>query len=246
MKYKHSKEEIEKAVKKSFSTAQVCLLLNIKPAGGNYKTLKEKYKEFNIDISHFTGQSWNTGLRYKPFNIINKKDITDILSNKVIYVNSNRLKKRLINEGYKEQKCEICELSEWMGKAIPLELHHINGDKFDNSLSNLQILCSNCHGQTDNYCSKNCKTFIDKVKNKLILKTPNDDICYCNCGDIKDKRSKKCLKCYSLKQRKVERPSYDKLIKEIEELTYVGVGKKYNVSDNAIRKWIKQYKKDKQ
>ena len=42
-------------------------------------------------------------------------------------------------------------------KEIPLELHHINGIHSDNRLENLQILCRNCHGITDNYCGKNIK-----------------------------------------------------------------------------------------
>ena len=43
------------------------------------------------------------------------------------------------------------ELSEWMGKPIPLELHHKDGNHYNNDLSNLEILCPNCHAQTDNY-----------------------------------------------------------------------------------------------
>ena len=53
-----------------------------------------------------------------------------------------------------------------------------------------------------------------------------------------------CEKCCQLNQRKVERPPYEQLLKEIEETNYCVVGKKYNVSDNAIRKWIKQYEKN--
>ena len=54
-------------------------------------------------------------------------------------------RRRLIEEGIKEAKCEICQLSEWMGKPIPLELHHIDFNHYNNNLSNLQIVCSNCH-----------------------------------------------------------------------------------------------------
>lgn len=80
-----------------------------------------------------------------------KIPIEDILSNKVKGYLPVRLKWRLIEEGYKEFKCERCGLSEWLGGEIPLELHHINGDKDDNELSNLQILCPNCHALTPNY-----------------------------------------------------------------------------------------------
>lgn len=64
-------------------------------------------------------------------------------------------RKRLIEEGIKEEKCEICGLSKWMGKPIPLELHHKDFNHYNNDLDNLQILCSNCHMQAHNY-NNNC------------------------------------------------------------------------------------------
>ena len=61
------------------------------------------------------------------------------------------LKNRLIGEGLKENRCEICGLAEWMGKPLSLQLHHVNGDGVDNRLENLQLLCGNCHSQTENW-----------------------------------------------------------------------------------------------
>ena len=67
---------------------------------------------------------------------------------------SNSLKrKRLIEDKVKEEKCEICGLSEWMGKPIPLELHHKDLNHYNNDINNLQILCANCHMQAHNYCN---------------------------------------------------------------------------------------------
>jgi hypothetical protein len=65
----------------------------------------------------------------------------------------------------------------------------------------------------------------------------------CECGNIiKTKKSKICNICRSINNRIVkERPNYDVLIKEINELGYTGTGRKYGVSDNSIRKWIKKY-----
>ena len=54
----------------------------------------------------------------------------------------------------KEHKCECCGLISWNDKPIPLELHHIDGNHYNNDLSNLQILCPNCHAQTSNYSCK--------------------------------------------------------------------------------------------
>lgn len=75
------------------------------------------------------------------------KNSTDIQSNKV--------RKKLLAEGLKDYKCECCGNSEWMGKPIPLELHHKDGDKNHNELSNYELLCPNCHAFTDSYRGKN-------------------------------------------------------------------------------------------
>lgn len=142
-----SKEELEQVAKESYSIAELCRKLNIKTNGGNYKTIQSEIKRYNIDVSHFRGQGWNVGLKYNPKP---PKKIEDILTENSNY-QSFKLKNRLFNEGLKEKKCECCGNTEWNGKPIPLELHHINGCNTDNRLSNLMILCPNCHAQTDNY-----------------------------------------------------------------------------------------------
>jgi predicted transcriptional regulator len=65
--------------------------------------------------------------------------------------NRGHLKRRLIKAGLKENRCEICGLTGWLGKPLSMELHHVNGDGTDNRLENLQVLCGNCHSQTDNW-----------------------------------------------------------------------------------------------
>ena len=65
------------------------------------------------------------------------------------------LKARLLREGLKEDRCEVCGMSEWQGKPISMQLHHINGDGLDNRLENLAFLCPNCHSQTDTYGGRN-------------------------------------------------------------------------------------------
>ncbi len=66
-----------------------------------------------------------------------------------------KLKQRLIDEGYKKNECENCGISEWHGEPLNIELHHENGKRTDHSLSNLRMLCPNCHSQTNNYRAKN-------------------------------------------------------------------------------------------
>ena len=68
---------------------------------------------------------------------------------------SSRLKSRLFADGIKERICEICGLEIWNDRPIPLELHHVDGNSQNLDISNLMIICPNCHAQTDNYKSKN-------------------------------------------------------------------------------------------
>jgi 5-methylcytosine-specific restriction endonuclease McrA len=72
-------------------------------------------------------------------------------------INSYRLKNRLLREGVLERKCRSCEGTKWMGKLIPLELEHKNGNSEDNQLENLELLCPNCHAFTETYRGRNKK-----------------------------------------------------------------------------------------
>ena len=86
----------------------------------------------------------------------NKMNLIEYLENSKD-VQSNKVRLRLLEEGYKEHKCECCGLTTWLGKPIPLELHHKDGDRTNNSLDNFQLLCPNCHAFTDSYRGKNSR-----------------------------------------------------------------------------------------
>ena len=79
--------------------------------------------------------------------------------NEVFAANTHRnrgnLKQRLIREGIKADCCEVCGVSEWLGQPLRMALHHVNGDRLDNRIENLQLLCANCHSQTDTYGGRN-------------------------------------------------------------------------------------------
>jgi hypothetical protein len=222
--------DIYNIIKESSSIAQVLNKLGLIPAGGNYRTFNRFVKNNNIDTSHFTGMLWSKGKTLPP-----KRDIEDYLCIGT-KITSHALKQRLIRENIFEHKCYICDLREWMGKPIPIELDHINGNHDDNRLENLRIVCPNCHAQTDTYRAKNRR---DK---KPIKEKPVKEIIINRCPDCDKeikKDSKYCEECSHKKSRKVERPDMNTLINDIKNLGYSGTGRKYGVSDNAIRKWVK-------
>ena len=147
MKSQYTKEDVVKAVADNKSIAGVLRQLNLRPIGGNYKTVHRLIQEYGLDTSHFTGQGWNVGLGFKPKQAINDEDI---------YVeNSDYRCSWRLRERYKKTTginyCEECGLTEWQEKPIPLEIHHRNGRNTDNRLENLQLLCPNCHALTSNY-----------------------------------------------------------------------------------------------
>jgi len=153
---KYTKEILSEIVKESTSIRQILSKLNLKEAGGNYKNIKARLDQFGIDYSHFTGKVWSKGKRWikKTYNLNDRLIENSTYSSGLPY-SSYRLKNRLIKEGFKQKRCEICKLTEWLGQPINLELHHINGVNNDNRLENLQILCPNCHSYTENYRGKN-------------------------------------------------------------------------------------------
>jgi hypothetical protein len=84
-----------------------------------------------------------------------KIPLSEILEGKHPHYQTNKLRGRLISEGYKEDKCELCGLTEWNGFKISKQLDHIDGNSHNHLLSNLRIICPNCHAQTDTWCGKN-------------------------------------------------------------------------------------------
>lgn len=149
---KYTDEQFIEAVAKNSSIRKVLIDLGLRPTGGNYKTVHIKTRALCLDTSHWTGQGH---LRGKSNIWHPKKTLEEILVINSKYTNSSKLKIRIIKEGLLEHKCYRCRNREWLGKPIPLELEHKNGNKFDNRIQNLTLLCPNCHALTPTYRGKN-------------------------------------------------------------------------------------------
>lgn len=146
---KYTDEQFIQAVKESNTLRQALSKLNLRGAGGNYYCAKDRIKQLNIDTSHFLGKGWAKGKKLPP-----KQPIENYLVEGK-FSSTNTLKRRLFNEGLKHKQCENCGITEWNSQPAPLELDHINGNRYDNRLENLRILCPNCHAQTSTYRGKN-------------------------------------------------------------------------------------------
>jgi hypothetical protein len=154
-KKQYTNQDFIESVKNSVSISQVLQKINLRPVGGNYSTAKRKILLLNLDTSHFTGQGH---LKGKNHNWGKKIPLKDILVEKSTYNNTTHLKDRLIKEGLLKKHCYKCGLNEWLGEILSLELDHINGNRFDNRMENLTILCPNCHSLTDTYRGRGRRT----------------------------------------------------------------------------------------
>ncbi len=151
MNIRYNKQILEDVVKDSYSIRQVLDKLGLRSAGGNYANFQKLIKKFEIDISHFKCMGWSKGLKLGP-----KRPISDYLCNPS-NISSYKLKLRLIEENFFEEKCYNCLNTTWLTGKIPLELEHIDGNSCNNELSNLTLLCPNCHALTSTYRGKNIK-----------------------------------------------------------------------------------------
>ena len=127
------KTEILQWIEEKQPKAYMCQQLQCKQ-----ETLNAYLKKMGIE---YAGQQakkgqYKGGTEYRPALYYIENNIPII---------SSKLREKLIRDGLKEKKCEICGITEWQGVELPFELHHKDGNHYNNSLDNLQICCPNCH-----------------------------------------------------------------------------------------------------
>lgn len=216
------KYKLEKIVKESKTKTECLKKMGMRAAGGNYRTLTKYIKKYNIDITHFESDEI-IKKKLMSFNRIKKIPLDDILTTGSTY-NRGHLKERLYKEGIKKKECELCGQGEiWNGNKMSLIIDHINGVWNDNRIENLRIVCPNCNATLPTHCGKNINKEINQIDKRTVMTKKKEE--------------------HFIQRRKVERPDYNTLISDVDILGYVQTGKKYGVSDNSIRKWIKYYEK---
>ena len=139
-------DALARAVACSSTLRQVIERLGLVPAGGNYATVKRHIARLGLSTSHFT----------RPRSVAPRPATpTAILLSSSSAVQSYKLKRRLLREGLLEARCATCGGTRWQDQPMPLELHHRDGDRRNNVLDNLALLCPNCHALTDSYKGRN-------------------------------------------------------------------------------------------
>ncbi|NDB82185.1 MAG: HNH endonuclease [Alphaproteobacteria bacterium] len=224
-------ENLIEASTKSISIAQVLRFIKVDVSPANYRKFNKLAKRYNLNTSHFLGQSHCKGIT---------KNLPKAPLEKILVVNSTfdygYVKRRILKENLLPYKCSIptCGINTWQNNHITLQLDHINGIKNDNRLENLRLICPNCHSQTNTYCGRN----ISKPQN---MKKKHNNKCV-DCSTAIYCYAIRCKSCEA-KQRNsfvIDWPTIDDLISLVKKLGFIGAGKKLNVSDNSVRKHLRR------
>ena len=224
---------------------EIARVLNVK-----YSTLIKHFKTLGIE---YKGNPNRKGIPHYD----GRKDVNEYLKENT-NISAPKLRTKLIESGLKEEKCECCGNTKWMGKKIPLELHHKNFNHYDNRLENLQILCSNCHSIAHDYnntkgkdvSTVNYKALDDSLNKKTVESSEKVQVKkdkakrFCKtCGkELTNRQKNYCsYKCRNASSRKI--PSVEELTAKLHEFNFnkSKTGRYFGVSDQAVKKWIIKY-----
>lgn len=238
---RYSESDARHAVRASLSYAETLRKLGLCATGGNSRTLRTWIERWGIPTDHFDPRAAQMkGLKLSP------QPLAEIMVERSTYSRSH-LKERLYREGLKEPCCELCGQGElWCGRPMGLILDHINGVRDDHRLDNLRIVCPNCAATLDTHCGR--KNQLDTAERNCARcgrafrpRYVRQEYCTRECGR-RAPAPNRGIPNHAL--RRVDRPPRDQLMREIAETGYSAVGRKYGVSDNAIRKWVRPYERE--
>lgn len=232
----YTESELREIVARSTTLAEVLRHFGLRAAGGNFRLLRRWLEEWGISTAHFTGTPPPPRKEPVPLDEVLVIDST---------YHRGHLKQRLYAEGLKQRRCELCgQGEEWRGRPMALILDHINGVADDNRLENLQIVCPNCAATLDTHCGrKNRRPLVDQPCERCGAsfrpRSAHQRYCSRDCGMRYDRSGRPRPGA-----RRVERPPYEALVAEVAALGWSAVGRKHGVSDNAVRKWVRAYERE--
>jgi hypothetical protein len=232
-------EEARDAIAASMSCAEALRRLGMCTTGGSHAILKKYARLWDISTEH-----WDPYAAVRGQGPRRRRPLEEILVEHSPF-SRNHLKERLYAEGLKQPVCELCGQGElWRGQVMGLILDQINGVSDDNRLTNLRIVCPNCAATLDTHCAR--KRRLTRVEQECV-----------RCGKSfrpRDGRQRYCSRECGMRwdrsgiprpgARKVNRPPYSQLLREVRAVGFSATGRRYGVTDNAIRKWLRQYERE--
>jgi ribosomal protein S27AE len=229
---RYTEAEARAAVAVSRSYSEVLRRLGMRAAGGNHRTIRRYVEEvWHIPTSHFDARA----VRVEALRRRGRTPLNEVLTEGSTY-SRGHLKERLYSADLKQRRCELCGQGEhWRGRRMSLILDHANGIADDNRLENLRIVCPNCAATLPTHCGRNLALVAPRVcvscGSEFMARSREQRYCSRTCGRTSASARPHLRKC--------ERPSHSRLLAEVEELGFAATGRRYGVSDNAIRKWLR-------
>jgi len=207
--------------------------------GGAHQVLRKYAALWSIPTDHFDPYAAVRGTR-----AARRRPLEEILVEGSTF-SRNHLKERLYEAGLKHPICELCGQAEiWHGSPMGMILDHVNGVSNDHRLENLRIVCPNCAATLDTHCARSRR--VTRSKQSCLRcgasfrpKTASQRYCSRACGSRWDRSG-----IPRPVTRRVDRPPYPQLMREVQALGFCATGRRYGVSDNAVRKWIKAYERE--
>lgn len=231
-----SESDARVAIAQSSCWADALRALGYPVKGANFRTLQKWARRWEISTAHFDphlGRRRASQKRQIPLH--------EILVEGSTYPRGN-LKRRLMAAGLLESRCEMCGQDElWHGQRMSLILDHINGVSNDNRIENLRIVCANCAATLDTHCGRNLprERLCPGCGGSFAPLTMGHRYCSQTCWGQVNGMALRGVPHPAT--RKVDRPSYEQLMADVESMSFLAIGRKYGVSDNAVRKWIRWY-----
>jgi hypothetical protein len=167
---KWTDKQLIDAVRNNKSIYSILREMDLNINGNSHNIIKNRIKELNLDTSHFTGKGWCKAEKHEEFvQKFIEHPLKDVLVKNSNYLHAYGLKRKLLKAKILEDKCYKCGITTWHNESISLHIHHINGNRTDNRIKNLTILCPNCHSQTPNYAGKNVKKHKSMILSKKMI-----------------------------------------------------------------------------
>jgi hypothetical protein len=225
---RYTESEARTAIAESKTLTEALRRLGVRPAGGNHAVLRRWAGEWGIPTDHLDSHAVLRSLSRA------RKPLDEVMVNGSTYDRTS-LKRRLLAQGLKEARCELCGQDEhWHGRRMSLILDHVNGVADDHRLENLRIVCPNCAATLDTHCARNmprpaCRRCGARLRSSARR--------YCSyaCWNASEEAA-----AQRASRRVVERPDHDELMAALATASHAAVGRRYGVSATTIYRWVRR------
>lgn len=244
-------QELREAVVNSRYLAEMARNIGRSPKGGSYTNLRRRIKALDIDTSHWLTPSEISRLLAQEgaccVRTLTPEEVLGDFGRKEPAV---RLRRLLLEIG-RPWKCAECGITEWLGEKVDLEIDHINRCNTDNRSENLQFLCSNCHTfktlreqrvPEEERLKRNREKGERRRRAKGVKPRGKPLAATCRtCNGPVSRGNQRCQACFSASQTVISWPATSTLVEMVKSSSYVAVGKELGVSDNAVRKRVRNH-----